>query len=199
MIKVCHEINPNGLVKFQLFNPDDDKGKPHYDWVKDHALTFDQAKELFDYGASIGQEVFFSVFHLKYIDWCKRIRTKTIKLARNESREERYYKVIGKFTQIIASTEYRVPPSNIDGYIIKWLYCPKGKLDPFYSIKFDGLSDHTTGIGAAKITLARGAQIIEKHFVLKHNPEFPDNDWSMTPEELTELVRWEKVCQEVLG
>jgi len=43
-----------GLVKFQLFDAEDDSGKPNYDWVKTHELTYDQAKMLFDYGKSLG-------------------------------------------------------------------------------------------------------------------------------------------------
>ena len=62
-----------------------------------------------------------------------------------------------------------------------------------------GFSDHTIGLDAAKIALARGAQIIEKHFLLEHEPDFPDEAWSMDVEGLRDLVRWEKVCKEVLG
>ena len=70
-------------------------------------------------------------------------------------------------------------------------------------VKFEhlqGFSDHTVGLDAAKIALARGAKIIEKHFALSHDSETdgPDAGWSMVPSELEELVRWQKVCKEVL-
>ena len=65
-------------------------------------------------------------------------------------------------------------------------------------LRWYGFSDHTIGIDAARIALARGAQIIEKHFVLYFDKDFPDNSWSMTPDDLKELVRWEGVCQSVL-
>ena len=60
------------LVKFQLYDAEDDKGKPHYEWVKKAELTFDQAKMLFDYGTEVGIEVFFSVFGVKYVKWCQK-------------------------------------------------------------------------------------------------------------------------------
>ncbi len=63
---------------------------------------------------------------------------------------------------------------------------------------FDGFSDHTIGLDCAKIALARGAEIIEKHFTLDKSMYGPDHCLSMTPDELKELVRWEGICKECL-
>ncbi len=201
MIQSAKE-NGAGLAKFQLFDSENDKGKPHYQWVKAHELTFDQAKELFDYGASIGQEVFFSVFGVKYVEWCEKIGVKRYKIASCLSNREKLYKRIGHFVPIIASTIINPPLTNSD-YHISWLWCPPGyprthpDLGKIWK-SFAGFSDHTIGVDAAKIALARGVKIIEKHFVLEHNPQYPDDAWSMDVNDLKELVRWEKVCQEVL-
>jgi sialic acid synthase SpsE len=202
MIKVCHEINPEGLVKFQLHDPED---KGFTQWTKSHALSFDQAKELFDYGASIGQEVFFSVFAPIYVDWCEKIGVKRYKLAAG------FWDGRGNTWDCILITS---KPSIISTFVSAWkapnvsydiLWCPQGYpcaetyLKHFHFFEpITGFSDHTIGLDAAKIALARGAKIIEKHFVLEHNPDYPDDAWSMTPSELKELVRWEKSCQEVL-
>jgi sialic acid synthase SpsE len=217
MILVAKQ-NGASLVKGQLFDPEDDKGKPHYQWVKDHALTFEQAKELFDYGASIGIEVFFSVFGAKYVDWCERIGVKRYKIA-CQYRDKPVLDAInltGK--QLIYSTDIEtLDPEQITGRQFKdtkTLYCvptypalvSQYKFEPcfFESARdcdyiFDGLSDHSIGLDIPKIALARGAQIIEKHFVLDRNSPAPDAPWSMTPDELKELVRWEAVCKEALG
>lgn len=209
MIKTAKESGA-GLVKFQLFNAEDDKGKPHYDWVKEHELTFEQAKELFDYGTSIGQEVFFSVFAPEYVDWCEKIGVKRYKIA-GETEDENILIEIEKTGKpvIISNRGNFDRLFSLQDNIVSWLYCPDGYPTdinclnlPYYFTEFepyDGFSDHTIGLDASKIALARGARIIEKHFCLEHNPNYPDNDWSMTPDELKELVRWNAVCQEVLG
>ena len=56
--------------------------------------------------------------------------------------------------------------------------------------KYDGFSDHTVGIAAAQIALARGAKIIEKHFTLDKNMYGPDHIGSMTPHELSDLTKF---------
>jgi sialic acid synthase SpsE len=65
--------------------------------------------------------------------------------------------------------------------------------------KWQGFSDHTIGLDCAKIALARGAKIIEKHFCLEHNPLYSDNDWAMLPSELKELRRFETICHQVIN
>lgn len=203
MIKVCHDINPNGLVKAQLFNAEDDKGKPHYDWVKAHELTLDQAKMLFDYGASIGQEVFFSVFAPIYVDWCERIGVKRYKIAAGMRDQETWKAISRAYKPAFISYSTRNNQNYPYGIAnTTHLYCPPGypqlNINKDMMFEFEGFSDHTIGLDAAKIALARGARIVEKHFALEHNPAYPDDAWSMTPEELRELVKWEKICQEVL-
>jgi sialic acid synthase SpsE len=209
-IKAANEAGAS-LSKLQLFNAEDDKGQPWYEWVKSHALTFDQARELFDYGASIGQEVFFSVFHPKYVDWCEKIGVKRYKIAFNNGKSEPLFESKINCMYTGKPVLHSIGLSNsldFNSTSNKYLYCiPKYPAIPtqFYlnsvnfKDKFVGLSDHSVGLDIAKIALARGAKIIEKHFVLKHNDLFPDNDWSMDVNELKELVRFDKVCQEVLG
>ena len=207
MIKVAKECGA-GLVKGQLFNAEDDKGKPHYDWVKSHELTFDQAKELFDYGESIGIEVFYSVFGVKYVEWCEKIGVKRYKLA-CEFRDKEVIRAIYETKKplvISTKSELSLPfeiPNQLfilfcmPEYPAKIKFMPYFKDDEYYPY-YDGFSDHTIGLDAAKIALSRYAQIIEKHFVLEHNSNFPDNDWAMKPAELMELVRFEKVVMECL-
>lgn len=205
MIKVCHEINPNGLVKFQLFNPDDDKGKPHYDWVKDHALTFDQAKELFDYGNSIGQEVFFSVFAPEYVDWCEKIGVKRYKIACNMRDAETLKSISETKKQRIVSIPY--PYQNIKSECdYEILYCPDGypqksftmPLFNFDNYSVNGFSSHVIGLDIPKLAISRGAYIIECHFILNHKILTPDSVWSITPKQLQELVNYERTIKECL-
>ncbi|WP_102795734.1 pseudaminic acid synthase [Bowmanella denitrificans] len=67
-----------------------------------------------------------------------------------------------------------------------------------------GLSDHTGGIGAAVASVALGATVIEKHFVLDRNAGGVDAAFSLEPQELDALVMesmraWQAMGQVVYG
>ena len=189
--------NGADLVKFQLYDAEDDKDKPYFEWVKKAELSFEQAKMLFDYGMKVGIEVFFSVFGVEYVNWCEKIEAKRYKIAYCNRNNLDIIKAIwttGK--PIIVSSDKLTIDTT--------LYCvpqyPTGIGNIKFPLKegFDGFSDHAIGIDIAKIALARGAQIIEKHFILDRSSPSPEAPWSMTPDELKELKRWETVCRQVI-
>ena len=62
-----------------------------------------------------------------------------------------------------------------------------------------GYSDHTEGILAPVIAVAKGAQIIEKHFTLDRNMEGPDHKASLEPLELKEMVERIREVEKMLG
>lgn len=51
-----------------------------------------------------------------------------------------------------------------------------------------GLSDHTMGTLVPILSIAMGAKVIEKHFILNHSVGGPDASFSMDEKEFTELV-----------
>jgi sialic acid synthase SpsE len=58
-----------------------------------------------------------------------------------------------------------------------------------------GYSDHGLGPGAARLALALGARVLEKHFTLVRTLPGGDNAISATPEEFRRLADWaEEVC-----
>jgi pseudaminic acid synthase len=68
-----------------------------------------------------------------------------------------------------------------------------------------GLSDHTRGIVAPIVSVALGADIIEKHFILDRELKYPngeysfDREFSLEPSEFSEMVKGIRTAEEVLG
>lgn len=50
-----------------------------------------------------------------------------------------------------------------------------------------GLSDHSTGVEAAKVAIGNGASLIEKHFTIDRRLPGPDQEVSIEPDELSDL------------
>jgi len=62
-----------------------------------------------------------------------------------------------------------------------------------------GYSDHTEGITIPVAAVARGAQVIEKHFTLDKNMPGPDHKASLEPGELKGLVQAIRAVEEAIG
>jgi len=62
-----------------------------------------------------------------------------------------------------------------------------------------GYSDHTLGLAVSTAAVALGAVVIEKHFTLDRSMSGPDHKASLSPEELTALVRQIRDVEMALG
>ena len=62
-----------------------------------------------------------------------------------------------------------------------------------------GYSDHTVGIEIPVAAVARGAQVIEKHFTLDRTMEGPDHVASTEPEEFKRMVEAIRNVEKALG
>lgn len=62
-----------------------------------------------------------------------------------------------------------------------------------------GYSDHTPGIHVSLAAVARGAQVVEKHFTLDCSLPGPDHKASLEPDELRKLVRQIREIEAALG
>ncbi|MCB0478271.1 MAG: pseudaminic acid synthase [Crocinitomicaceae bacterium] len=62
-----------------------------------------------------------------------------------------------------------------------------------------GLSDHSLGITVPLMSVAFGARIIEKHFILDRNLGGPDAAFSLTPEEFKDMVDHVREAEKAIG
>jgi len=61
-----------------------------------------------------------------------------------------------------------------------------------------GLSDHTHGSVAALVSIALGASMIEKHFILRRSIGGPDASFSMEPDEFKSMVEAVRIAEKSL-
>lgn len=180
---LIHEAKQNGanLAKFQLYD-----SVKLYGEQQNTELRKDAAQLLFEYGKEIGIDVFFSVFDLERFQWCEDMGVKYYKLAYSQRNNH-------ELISAIQHTNKTWFGSGIDLYCISKYPTELSDLH-FNRIDFlenwYGYSDHTIGLDACKIAIARGAQVIEKHFAIDHQTGV-DAKWSMTPMQLAELAAWE--------
>lgn len=62
-----------------------------------------------------------------------------------------------------------------------------------------GLSDHTLGTTVPVASVALGAKIIEKHFILDRNSEGLDKEFSLMPQEFKAMVDAVRITEQALG
>ena len=55
-----------------------------------------------------------------------------------------------------------------------------------------GFSDHTTDLLSSKIAIAKGANVVERHFTLNKKMEGPDHILSSDDKEMRELIKFKK-------
>ena len=143
-----------------------------------------------------------SVFDVERMVWCEEIGMKRYKIASRSIRHRPLIEAVcatGK--DVIASLGMwngRDFPSIPTKARVDYLYCvakyPTYPSDlNFHAIDFNqysGFSDHTIGIDASLVAIARGARILEKHFTLSKRMPGPDHSGSMEPQELAEIRRF---------
>jgi N,N'-diacetyllegionaminate synthase len=96
----------------------------------------------------------------------------------------------GAFSLLHCVSVYPVPPDASNLRRMEWLR----QFTPSV-----GWSDHAVGLDVAKVAIAAGAQLIEKHLCLGRRGPGRVMPWDATPEELAELVRYARDVDRILG
>lgn len=210
MIKVAKECGAD-VAKFQLYDakalfPKD--GNPWFEYNCKTEISREELHILAEECDKHDIEFMASVFDVERIEWLEELGVKRHKVASRSIREDDMIKALcatkkrllvslgmwegDHFPQIDA-------PGGVD-----FLYCiskyPTALSDLHFSnVSYDdyaGFSDHTVGVEAPMIAMARGAGIIEKHFTLDKTLYGPDHEGSMTPEELRTLVSFKNAIEQ---
>jgi N,N'-diacetyllegionaminate synthase len=157
-------------------------------------------------------EFMCSVFDEERLQWMEDLGVKRHKIASRTAKLDRdlAQKIVDTGKECYMSLGFDAKPlggnsKSLNTDQIKYLYCVSEYPTEYSSLnlpeKFFGLggephyygfSDHTLGIGASLMAVARGAMVIEKHFTLDKSAVGFDHICSCTPNELKDLVKYSR-------
>lgn len=187
-------------------------GRNLYDLYQEASLPWEWHKELFDLARKEGIICFSTPFDKTAVDLLESLDNPIYKVASFEIQDIPLIKYIAsKGKPIIMSTGIATyddialavktckDEGNNDITILK---CTSSYPAPIeeanlkmikkFSKEFNvkvGLSDHTMGNLVPILSIAMGAKVIEKHFILNHDIGGPDASFSMDEKEFTALVK----------
>ena len=193
-----------------------------YDLYKEAALPLDWHQPIFAHAKHLGLDCFSSPFDKEAVDFLEPFNPPAYKIASFEITDIpliKYAALKGKPMIIstgvadIADIELAISAcrevGNNDITILKCTSSyPTEPKDanlltiPDIKTRFNvetGLSDHTLGIEAPVLSVAFGATVIEKHFILDKSVGGPDAHFSLDEKEFTELVTAVRIAEKMMG
>ena len=218
---LCHELirqaamSGADMAKFQLYDPRKIfKDEPH---LIEEGLSCTITKDHFDMIINWCNEekieAFFSVFDEERLEWTEEVGVSRYKLAsRSVKKTPEFCK---KILDLGHETYISLGMSSIEeaGFLkeysnSKFLYCIS-KYPAEYSDYYDqpsnysdsffyGISDHTMGIETSLAAAGRGAKFIEKHFTISKALHGSDHKCSITPDELSDLVKYSRLISKAI-
>jgi len=214
-------------AKFQVYDPEttldrnDPVLSPYWNLIMQTRLTKGQLRELYE--ACRREEIGFlaSAFDVERVGWLSELGVERYKIASrsvNDLPLARAINITGKPALISLSKKYATSLPALMGitqapHLHRYLYCVSEYPTPLAHLQFPGwnayssngqgygytgFSDHTVGIAAAVVAMAKGATIIEKHFTLDKALRGPDHVCSATPQELSRLCQMRDDIEEIL-
>jgi sialic acid synthase SpsE len=207
------------VAKFQVYDPETvlDREhpdiKPWWDLILQTQFTQAQWRELAAYCDEVGIEFFCSVFDMDDVDWLNPL-VKRWKIASRSMYDAELAEAIAETRKpVIVGWGYFDGRNAAILYrrMAKILYCVSkypapfedhdflyGGRSVFRSGQFDGFSDHSQGTFLARVAMALGARIIEKHFTFDHFDDGPDHRCSADSVELAGLCYERDRIEELL-
>lgn len=194
---------------------------PLYDFLKKFALTLDQHYELFEYCKKIGIIYMCTPFSRKAAEEINKMGVPAFKIGSGELTDLPTLKVIASFGKPmilstgmaelaeIDETVNTLKPINpqivlmncISEYPAKHEDVNLGVIREFEK-RYDlviGHSDHTPDIYTTIASVAMGAKLVEKHFILDRRQPGPDQSVSIEPRELYEMSYAIRRVEQAMG
>jgi pseudaminic acid synthase len=197
-------------------------GKTLYELYGEAYTPWEWHQELFELAHQVGLECFSSPFDHTAVDFLEDLNAPAYKIASFEIFDTELIKyAASKGKPMIISTgiadEQNIQDAvdachevgNRDICILK---CTSSYPAPVeeanlvmieeFQQKFgvlSGLSDHTMGTQIPVVAVAKGAKVIEKHFILDKSIGGPDADFSLDVSEFTEMVDAVRTAEKALG
>lgn len=209
------------FVKFQSWRAGtlrDGAGDAQYAWFQQAELTDAQHHELIAACEAIGTRFLTTCFDVGRVKFLASLGLTTIKVSSPDLTSRRLLSELREhFDHVIVSTglahadEIAQAAEWLAGGTFSLLHCVSTyPLDPADAnlASMDGLrqytasvgwSDHAEGVEVAKLAVALGANVIEKHFCLGRQGPGRVNPWDATPEELRELATYAGRVELIVG
>lgn len=207
---------------FRLDNGSIWDGKLLYDLYTEAYTPWEWHNELFKYANSLGLICFSSPFDFTAVDFLENLNAPAYKIASFEITDIPLIKyVASKGKPIIISTglaTFQDIQDAIDvckqegNSQVVLLQCTSeypAKIEDANLVTMQnmketfgvevGLSDHTLGITAPIVSVALGAKVIEKHFILDKSIGGPDASFSLEPHEFKAMVDAVREAEQALG
>jgi pseudaminic acid synthase len=185
-------------------------GRSHFDLYEEAHTPWQWHEKLFDFARQIGIQIFSTPFDKSAVDLLEELNTPLYKIASLESGDIPLIKYIAKTQKPIIASTGASTLDEIDDLVeailsegntnLTLLLCTSAyptPIDQVHLMRMDllkerynlpiGLSDHTLGITASLAAVAKGASVIERHFILDRQQGGPDSAFSLEPRELTAL------------
>ena len=197
-------------------------GRTLYDLYREAYTPWEWQKELKNYANSLGLTFFSTPFDKSSVDFLEELEIPIYKVASFEIMDIPLIEYIAsKGKPIIISTgvaslsdiEDAVSAcrrmNNDQIILLKCTSAYPAKYEdanlltiPNLKETFDvevGLSDHTLGITAPIVSVALGAKMIEKHFILDKSIGGPDSSFSLEPNDFKQMVESVRQAEKTLG
>lgn len=205
---------------YQAENTGNDQSQ--YDMLKALELTYDEFRKIKEYCDGIGIVFASTADEQDSLDFLVDLGIPFVKVGSGDIGNISYLRYIGsKKLPVIMSTGMSTL-SDVETSIqalrdggaenISLLHCTTNYPCPFDGVNLKamdtlrsafglevGYSDHTIGMEISVAAVARGAQIIEKHFTLDRNMDGPDHLASTEPGEFKQMVDAIRNVEQALG
>jgi N-acetylneuraminate synthase/N,N'-diacetyllegionaminate synthase len=197
----------------QLFHPEtgEDPNEEIWKGVKPLEFDRDQFVQIKKWCDEQRIEFMCSVFDEERLKWMEELGVEKHKIASRVSKLNPGLarKIVDTAKKCYMSLGFGAKRLDLMADHLCYLYCVSKYPTEYSDIhlpesfggapdQFCGFSDHSLGIGASLAAIGRGAKVIEKHFTLNKAAEGFDHVCSITPDELSDLVKYAREMEKVV-